>query len=123
MDLPGENDTNLFLLVFMYKQQARGTEHESRGFFSTAKHFYNASMLAYSSALSRSPCNARLLRNTGEVVFKLGRYFFYFLFVLVFVIYRSLRRLDAAISQKKRNLSMVNLSCKERKSWFLVFSF
>lgn len=53
--------------------QARGTEHESRGFFSSAKHFYGASMTAFRSALSRSPTNSVLLRNTGEVVFKLAR--------------------------------------------------
>jgi tetratricopeptide (TPR) repeat protein len=70
--------------------QARGAEHESRGFFSSAKHFYGASLAAYRTALSRSPTNATLLRNIGEVMFRSAR-------------------LQEAILQKKRNLSMVVL--------------
>ncbi len=70
--------------------QSRGAEHESRGFFSSAKHFYGASLAAYRAALSRSPTNATLLRNIGEVMFRTAR-------------------LQEAIAQKKRNLSMVVL--------------
>jgi tetratricopeptide (TPR) repeat protein len=85
--------------------QARGGEHESRGFFSSAKHFFSASMQAYKTALSRSPVNATLLRSLGEVTFKFAR-------------------LESAIAQSKRNLSMVQLDLEspllqQAKSYFV----
>lgn len=84
---------------------ARGAEHESRGFFNSARHFYSASVEAYKASLSRSPTNATILRSLGEVVFKAAR-------------------LEAAVSQGKRNLAMVQLDphsppLQEAKSYYV----
>ena len=85
--------------------QSRAAEHESRGFFSSAQHFYNASVDAYKAALSRSPVNSTILRQLGEVVFKVTR-------------------LESAQSQGKRNLAMVQLdpesiNLRQSRSYFV----